>query len=129
MKVVIAGTRYKDFENKIAFDDYGLIVQAIERSGFDVSEVVCGMAIGVDKLGEMWAINRSIPVKEMPADWNRFGKGAGPIRNRDMAIYADAAVIIWDGISEGTRNMIDCMIRAKKPYHIEMTASTLENFF
>lgn len=129
MKVVIAGSRYKDTEKKIPFDDYGLIVQTIERSGYNITEVVCGMAIGVDRLGEQWAINRSIPVKEMPADWNRFASAAGPIRNRDMAIYADAAIIIWDGRSEGTRNMIDCMIKAKKPYYIGMTTSNLESFF
>lgn len=129
MRVVIAGSRYKDVEKKIPFDDYALIVETIERSGYDITEVVCGMAIGVDRLGEQWAINRSVPVKEMPADWNRNGKAAGPIRNREMAKYADAAIIIWDGVSDGTRNMIDCMIKLKKPYYIGMTSSNLESFF
>lgn len=129
MKVVIAGCRYKDAERKIPFDNYSLIVETIERSGYNITEVVCGMAISVDRLGEQWAINRSIPVKEMPADWNRNGKAAGPIRNREMAKYADAAIIIWDGFSDGTRNMIDCMIKLKKPYYIGMTSSNLESFF
>ena len=129
MKVIIAGTRYKDLEMRIPFDDYGLIVQAVERSGFNMTELVCGMAIGVDKLGEQYAINRSIPVKEMPARWDLYCKKAGPLRNKAMAEYADAAVVIWDGVSEGTRNMIDCMIKFKKPYYIAMTASNLESFF
>lgn len=123
MKVIIAGTRYKDPVNKIPFDDYGLIVSAIERSGFEITEEVCGMAIGVDKLGEQWAITNNVPVKEMPADWNRHGKAAGPIRNRQMAEYADAAIIVWDGESPGSRNMINEMIRKKKPYYIAMTES------
>ena len=123
MKVIIAGTRYKDKANKIPFDDFKLIVEAVERSGFEITEVVCGMAIGVDKLGEQWAIANNIPVKEMPANWNAHSKAAGPIRNRQMAEYADAAVIVWDGISDGSRNMINEMIRKKKPYFVALTES------
>ena len=120
MKVIIAGSRN--------INDYSLVVQSIERSGYDITEVVSGCATGVDRLGEQWAMMNNIPVKEMPADWNRHGKSAGPYRNRAMSIYADAAVIIWDGESRGTRNMIENMIRRKKPYHIGMTSATLEDF-
>lgn len=123
MKVIIAGTRYKDKVNKIPFDDFKLVIEAVERSGFEITEVVCGMAIGVDKLGEQWAIANNIAVKEMPANWNAHGKAAGPIRNRQMAEYADAAVIIWDGVSNGSRNMINEMIRKKKPYFVALTES------
>ena len=123
VKVIIAGTRYKDKANKIPFDDFKLIVEAVDRSGFEITEVVCGMAIGVDKLGEQWAIANNIPVKEMPANWNAHGKAAGPIRNRQMAEYADAAVIIWDGVSDGSRNMVNEMIRKKKPYYLALTES------
>jgi len=123
MKVIIAGTRYKDYENKIPFDDYDLVVQSVSRSGFEIDEVVCGMAIGVDKLGERWARTNGIKIKEMPANWNAHGKAAGPIRNREMATYADAAIIIWDGTSNGSRNMINEMIRKNKPYYIAMTES------
>lgn len=129
MKIVIAGTRYKDPENKIPFDDYQLIIQSIRRSGYNITEVVSGTAIGVDRLGEVWGRANNIPVKEMPANWNRYGKKAGMIRNKNMAEYCDAAIIIWDGESRGTRNMIDNMIKQKKPYYIGMTAkTTLDDF-
>lgn len=120
MKVIIAGTR--------TIKDYALVVQAITRSGFEITEVVSGCATGIDMLGEQWARANSIPVKEMPADWNRHGNSAGPHRNRAMAEYADAAIIIWDGQSRGTRNMIENMIRRKKPYYIGMSSITLEDF-
>lgn len=123
MKVIIAGPRYKDPINKIPFDNYPLVVEAVEKSGFEITEEVCGMAIGVDCLGEQWAIANSVPVKEMPANWNKHGRAAGPIRNREMAEYADAAIIVWDGKSRGTRNMINEMIRKKKPYFLLMTES------
>lgn len=131
MKVVIAGTRYKDPANKIPFDDYGLVVQSVQRSGFNITEVVCGQAIGVDKLGDQWASANDCEVRYMPVtpeEWNKYGKAAGPMRNRRMAEYCDAAIIIWDGVSPGSRNMIDEMIRVKKPYYIGMTKSTVEDF-
>jgi hypothetical protein len=43
----------------------------------------------------------------MPANWDEFGKSAGYIRNAEMAKYADACVIFWDGISKGTKHMIN----------------------
>lgn len=120
MKVIIAGSRN--------ISDYSLIVNAVKSSGYNITTVISGCAVGVDRLGEQWARANNIPIIEMPANWNQYGNKAGPIRNRDMALAADAAVIIWDGESTGTRNMIDCMIKLKKPYHIGMTTSTLENF-
>lgn len=128
MKVIIAGTRYIDKEQKKVFDDYNLVVQAVERSGFKITEVVSGTAIGADRLGEKWALANGIPIKEMPADWNRYGNGAGPMRNRQMAEYADAAIVVWDGKSPGSRNMVENMIRRKKPYYVALTSATLEDF-
>ncbi len=120
MKVIIAGSRN--------IDDYSLVVRTIKNSGYDITEVVSGTAVGPDRLGEQWARANNIPIKEMPADWMRHGNSAGPQRNRAMAEYADAAIIIWDGQSKGTRNMIENMIRRQKPYHIGMTSATLEDF-
>lgn len=120
MKVIIAGSR--------DILDYKLVVQSIQRSGYEITEVVCGCAAGIDTLGEQWAINNEIPIKYMPADWNRHGKSAGPMRNKKMAEYADAAIVIWNGVSPGSKNMIQNMIRQNKPYYIGMSATTLEDF-
>lgn len=120
MKVIIAGTR--------SVNDYSLVVQAVQRSGYNITEVVSGCATGVDRLGEQWARANDVPIREMPADWIRHGASAGPQRNRAMAEYADAAIVVWDGKSRGTRNMIENMIRRKKPYYIAMTSTTLEDF-
>jgi hypothetical protein len=120
VKVIIAGSRN--------IDDYKLVVDTIRASGYTITEVVSGCAVGPDRLGERWALANNIPVKEMPADFGKYGKSAGPRRNKEMAEYTDAAIIIWDGESRGTRNMIENMIRKKKPYHIGMTSATLEDF-
>lgn len=112
MKVIIAGSRN--------IEDYALVNQAMDRCGFDVTEVICGMATGVDTLGYRWAQCNNKKIIEMPADWKQYGKAAGPIRNKQMVEIADAAVIIWDGVSPGAKNMIQNCIKYKKPYYIQM---------
>lgn len=113
MKVIIAGTR--------DILDYELVLRAIENSGFDITEIVSGKARGVDSLGEIYAALNDLPVKEFPADWNKFGKSAGFIRNKQMADYAEALIAVWDRESAGTKNMIDTMFKLKKPLYVEYT--------
>lgn len=57
-------------------------------------------------MGEQWAKSESITVKEFPADWDTYGRPAGQIRNRAMAKYADALILIWDGVSRGSAGML-----------------------
>jgi hypothetical protein len=99
MKVIIAGSR--------AIVDQAVIDGAVKASRFKITEVVCGMARGVDLLGRAWAAKRKVPVAEFPADWGAHGKAAGYLRNVEMAKYADALVAVWDGTSPGTTVMID----------------------
>ncbi len=107
MKVIIAGSR--------DIIDPEVIFPIIERSPFEIDEVVCGMARGVDRMGRRWALENDIGIREFPANWQEFGRSAGPIRNQEMADYADALIAIWDGWSRGTRNMIRVMTIADKP--------------
>jgi hypothetical protein len=110
MKVVIAGSR--------SINEWGHVYTAIKRSGFIIYEVVTGKANGVDMLGEFYAEIKGLPLKEFPVtkeDWATLGRGAGPIRNRKMAEYADAAIVVWDGRSKGSLSMINEMKRLGKP--------------
>lgn len=79
-----------------------------------------GCARGVDILGELWANENGVAIKRFPADWDRWGKSAGFYRNSDMADYCDAAIILWDGESRGTLDMIDRMRRLGKPREVWM---------
>ncbi len=101
MKIIIAGSR--------TITDYYIVKNAINVSNTAIkaTEIVCGMASGVDLLGKRWAEENNIPIKEFPADWERFGKSAGYKRNEEMAEYADALLAIWDKKSRGTKHMID----------------------
>lgn len=108
MKAVIAGSR--------EITDYRRVVAAIQASGWAsyITEVISGRAIGVDRLGERWAKEQGIPIKEFEvsrADWKYLGRGAGCVRNREMAQYASqfsgsALILVWDGQSTGSANML-----------------------
>lgn len=100
MKVIIAGMRdYVPYRK-----DGQLIAEMLLSLG--CTEVVSGGAKGADAYGESIAQYMEIPVKIFPAQWSTFGKSAGPRRNREMAIYADALIAVWDNMSKGTFNMI-----------------------
>ncbi len=101
MKVIIAGSR--------SITNMRLVENAVIDSGFDVTEVVCGMARGVDELGRQWAKSRGIPVKEMPANWD-MGVSAGFTRNKAMAQYAEALICVH--VNTGGSNHM--MATAKK---------------
>lgn len=101
MKTIIAGSR--DFCGTI--ED---IQRAIANRGFQVTQVVSGGCRGVDERAEAWALSRGMSLKVFPADWIKHGKAAGPIRNRQMAEYAEALIAIkTKPVSRGTDNMID----------------------
>lgn len=115
MKVIIAGSR--------SITCLGIVPRVVKESGFDVTEVVCGMARGVDTLGKLWAEFNHIPVAEFPADWDYHGKKAGFVRNSEMADYADALIAIWDGQSKGTAHMIDRALEKGLKIHIHNTST------
>ena len=102
-RVIIAGSR--DFSDYDALKSYA-DAKLSNISRRDSIEVVSGCARGADTLGERYAEERGYGIKKFPADWNRYGKSAGYLRNVEMAEYADALIAFWDGKSKGTEHMI-----------------------
>jgi hypothetical protein len=107
IKVVIAGCR--------DFYDYPVVKSAIDHLEWSISEIVSGAATGVDTLGERYAKEYNLKLTKFKSQWDRYGIRAGPIRNVQMAQYADNLVAFWDGKSPGTKNMIAVMHRLTKP--------------
>lgn len=110
MKVIIAGSR--------TINDERILWQAIKEASFEITEIVCGMAKGVDMLGHIHGVCMDIPVSEFPANWDKHGKSAGYKRNVQMGDHADALIAVWDGQSKGTKHMIDIMNKLNKPVSI-----------
>lgn len=115
-RAIIAGSR--------SIKDYELLEQAIEESGFDITTVISGNAYyGVDKLGEQWAVNNGVTLELYPADWkdlshpdavivnSKWGQPydavAGHRRNEVMATKAEVLVLVWDGKSKGSKDMLE----------------------
>lgn len=112
MRLLVAGSRHIHVSHEELRD----IIN--ENIGLDwVTEIVSGGAVGVDRSAEEFAKVYGIKLTRFPAGWLRYGKGAGPKRNLEMAIYSDSLLLIWDGISKGSKNMKARMIGNKKPVY------------
>lgn len=105
-RILIAGGR--------DFADYEMLSSVVSEflSGHvgDV-EIVSGHAKGADALGERYATEHGIPLVVMKAEWGKYGKAAGVIRNRQMLDYISLATpavfAFWDGKSHGTKHTIE----------------------
>jgi YspA, cpYpsA-related SLOG family len=101
-KVIVAGSR--------SFNNYDLLKKTLDyllQNKLPNVEIVSGGARGADKLGERYAAENNLKIKQFIPDWDAYGKSAGYRRNVEMAKYSDACVCFWDGMSRGTNHMID----------------------
>lgn len=105
-KVIIAGGRDFDDYRLLCMKAHSLLCSYINSE----IQIVSGTAKGADKLGERYAKENYISLKQFPAEWSKYGKSAGYKRNVQMAEYADALIAFWDGKSKGTKHMIDIAI-------------------
>jgi len=106
MKLIIAGSR--------SFKGYAFLEQKVESFimsyGYPLEdvEIVSGGAEGADKLGERYAFNKRLKLTRMLPDYIQYNPKSAPImRNKRMAKYATHCIVFWDGVSNGTRNMIN----------------------
>lgn len=112
MKLIIAGSRHM----APTLDEMDYIVYSLPEVN-KITEIVSGGCRGVDAAGERWARENDVPVKLFNPDWLQYGKSAGPSRNHQMAQYADALLLIWDGNSRGSASMKREMEKLGKPVY------------
>ena len=102
-RVVVAGCRdYTDYENAKQFIDF--CISNIRKNNEII--IVSGGAKGADMLGERYARENGLKIERYLADWETYGKSAGPRRNMQMAKVCDYVICFWDGKSSGTASMI-----------------------
>ena len=114
-KIIIAGGR--------DFMDYNLLKEKTnkilqEKRVSHKIVIISGCARGADTLGLRYASENTFDVEEYPADWDKYGKKAGYMRNVEMAENADALIAFWDGKSKGTKHMIDISKERNLPIRV-----------
>lgn len=99
------------------FDNLKLVRDFVSRLNED-DVVVSGGARGVDKTAARAARSRGLHVIEHIPDWEKLGKSAGYVRNKDIVNDCDVLVAFWDGRSRGTMHSILLARKAKKKVFI-----------
>lgn len=103
MRILITGSRYRP-----AIDVY----KVLDRYKGSVDEIVVGDATGADEAARTWAASNDVKLSVYKADWNTYGRGAGPRRNQEM-VDSGADLCLAFPMS-GSRGTWDCVNRAKK---------------
>lgn len=110
LRILVTGSRH--------WTDRGLVESALDAQvrAYGLADqpsrvtLVHGAAPGADTLADGVARERGWTVHEYPADWSRYGRDAGPIRNAHMvSLGADTCIGFPLPDSRGTW---DCMSKA-----------------
>lgn len=103
MKLLIAGSR-----SITSFDLSPYIPDEVDL-------IITGGAKGIDTLAEAYAKERGIPTVTVKPCYERYGRAAPILRDEEMVDLADAVLVIWDGVSRGSRHTADYARKKGKP--------------
>jgi len=107
MRILVCGGR--DFNDDI-------LVRKVLFNYIDKNLVIIqGEARGADYLAKMWAKNYSVAYESYPADWSKYGKRAGYIRNVQMLNEGKPDMVIAFPGGKGTEMMINLAKSAGVP--------------
>jgi len=103
-RIVIGGCRN--------FNNYDFFKRCADECIFKLPKnikitIVSGHCRGVDSLAERYAKENDYKLDIFPADWEKYGRAAGPIRNEKMVASAQVVLALWDYKSKGTKNLIE----------------------
>ena len=109
MKVAVIGSR--GLQNRC----YETICAHVPRG---CTEIISGGAAGVDKQAERYAEEHKLKLTVVLPDYATFEKSAPLIRNAEIVGRADYVLVIWDGKSRGSHNVIMTCLKTNKPFHV-----------
>lgn len=116
MKVLVTGDR--------EWSDIQAVIDVLEMLP-ERSVVIHGAALGADTIAGLIAVSLGHVVREYPADWKKFGRPAGPIRNREMLAKEhvptepiELVLAFHNDLqkSRGTKDMVSCVKKAGIPW-------------
>lgn len=99
MRVLICGGR--------TFSDAGFLKASLDQfhAYYGFTLLIHGASQGADTLAANWALARGLPVKAFNAQWSKYGRRAGYIRNARMLEAGPKLVIAFPG-GKGTQMMV-----------------------
>lgn len=86
------------------FNDYSLLESTLNE--YNINQIISGGAKGADSLAETYAEAYNIPTTIFLPDWNKYGRSAAFIRNKDIVEASQLVIAFWDGTSRGTEHSI-----------------------
>lgn len=101
IRVAVVGSR--------SFNDATLMIRKLDHLLSNTSKqvtIISGGARGADTLAEDYADAKGIGKIIIEANWDKLNNAAGQMRNRTMASRSTHCVAFWDGVSPGTKGMI-----------------------
>lgn len=101
MKVVVTGSR--EFRSQQRVYDALCAVSAACR----IHRLAHGSASGVDEFAKRWARRYNVDCIGYDAEWNKYGRSAGPRRNGHMLRVEDPDVVIAFTGGSGTQNCVE----------------------
>ena len=105
MKIAIVGSR------NVTVSDIGKYVS-------DAEEIVSGGAVGVDCCVAEYAKENGIRLTEFLPQYERYGRAAPIVRNKEIVDYSDKIIAFWNGTSKGTLSVIKYAQKTGKPCEI-----------
>ena len=117
MRIIIAGCRtftcYAEAKKTICRD------LALFKS-VESFLLLSGGCRGADQLGERFAKEAGWKIEQYLPEWKKYGRAAGPLRNKRMIDHCDAVICFWDGKSKGTRSLIQYAQKSEKKLFLHM---------
>ncbi|MBQ9832169.1 MAG: DUF2493 domain-containing protein [Clostridia bacterium] len=113
MKVAVIGSRTLQINNIKNYLPQG------------ITELVSGGAKGVDTCVRKYALSNGVKLVEFLPEYDKYGRSAPLKRNLEIIEYADEVIAFWDGISRGTKYVIDKC----KENNIKITIYRINDFY
>lgn len=118
-RVLVCGSRTFDIIEPI-----GTVLDGLDLRFMGNLVVIHGCAKGADSLADRWAkASDTVLVEQYPADWNRYGRQAGYMRNKQM-LEEGKPDEVWAFIdkplkeSKGTKMMVELASAALLPVRV-----------
>jgi hypothetical protein len=101
MRLLVCGGR--DFRDRAAFEN--AMCEVVAAHGY-LTAIIHGGAPGADKMADDWAARNGVATHIFYADWKKYGRAAGPIRNQRMIDEGKPDLALAMPGGRGTADMV-----------------------